>query len=317
MKYLFFDIECSNCFNGVGKMCEFGYVITDENFKVLSAQDIPMCPGKSRGDRFHLRDRMKIEDINLAYDEEYYYEQPELPKFYDRIKRLMEDKDTVCFAFSASNDIRYLHSSCTKYGLSGLNYTCYDIQKLAANYLEIKGQPGLKKCVDEIVGPNSTIGLIEHLSRDDAKMEMMIMDAICVLTKIDSKTLLEQSDFAKMNSLEFVKNFNDNVEKRKARKEWREYIEDIATKDSIFVDQEKYKGKRFGITSVSYSSLDECKKMMSLIHGYGGLYSIKYETMDHLIVKDEKDLESMKNKNKEKYKGDFILFGDFLKLVKL
>ena len=36
MKYLFFDIECSNCFNNIGKMCEFGYVVTDENFKIIT-----------------------------------------------------------------------------------------------------------------------------------------------------------------------------------------------------------------------------------------------------------------------------------------
>ena len=33
MKYLFFDIECANCFDGKGKICEFGYIQTDENFE--------------------------------------------------------------------------------------------------------------------------------------------------------------------------------------------------------------------------------------------------------------------------------------------
>ena len=129
MRYLFFDIECSNCFNGVGKMCEYGYVLADENFNIISAQDIPMSPGNDKESRFHLRDRMKVDDINLAYDEEYYFEQPELPEFYGRIKRLMEDKDTICFAFSMRNDIRYLYDSCARYHLPPINYVCYDIQK--------------------------------------------------------------------------------------------------------------------------------------------------------------------------------------------
>lgn len=315
MKYLFFDIECSNCFNGVGKMCEFGYVITDENFNILSAQDIPMCPGKSRGDRFHLRDRMNIEDISLAYDEDYYYEQPELPYFYNRIKKLMEDKETICFAFSASNDIRYLYSSCKKYNLPGLNYNCYDVQKLAANYLEVKGEPGLKKCVEEIVGPHSTITLVEHLSRDDAKMEMMIMEAICSLNQIDSKTLLEQSEFAKINSINFIKDFNEAVNKKKARKGCRDYIEKCSKKDLNQIDSDEYKGKRFGITNACCASLDKCKKMIDLIHGYGGLYTMKYETTDVLIAKDEKDIEFIKEKSNGKYNGEFILLDDFLKMV--
>lgn len=29
MNYLFFDIECSNCFGGRGKICEFGYMLTN------------------------------------------------------------------------------------------------------------------------------------------------------------------------------------------------------------------------------------------------------------------------------------------------
>ena len=40
MKYLFFDIECANCYDGVGKICEFGYVLTDEYFTVLEEESL-------------------------------------------------------------------------------------------------------------------------------------------------------------------------------------------------------------------------------------------------------------------------------------
>ena len=63
MKYLFFDIECSNCFNGVGKLCEFGYVLCDENLNVLKKDDIPMSPGKGEGNKFHLRGRKNEKDF--------------------------------------------------------------------------------------------------------------------------------------------------------------------------------------------------------------------------------------------------------------
>ena len=48
MKYLFFDLECSNCYGGVGKVCEFGAVITDEHFNILKEISIPMSPGKKQ-----------------------------------------------------------------------------------------------------------------------------------------------------------------------------------------------------------------------------------------------------------------------------
>ena len=86
MKYLFFDIECSNCFNGVGKMCEFGYVLTDENFLVMKTGDIPMSPGKGRESRFYLKGRKHEKDLELAYEYDYYFEQPEFPYFYKNLQ---------------------------------------------------------------------------------------------------------------------------------------------------------------------------------------------------------------------------------------
>ena len=312
MKYLFFDIECSNCFNDVGKMCEFGYVITDENFKILSAYDIPMSPGTGYGDRFHLRDRMKAEDIHLAYDEDYYFEQPELPEFYSRIKKIMEDKETICFAFSMRNDIRYLHDSCDKYHLPSLNYTCYDIQQFAADYLETSTQPGLKKCVDEIVGPHAINGLTEHLSRDDAKMGMMITEAICILSKIDSVTLLEKYKSSSVNSIEFMQSYRAEKVLREAKKKLRSYIDNKAKADFELTEQESYRGKRYNLSSIVRPNVEEAKKIIDLIHKQGGLFVLKFDHTDVLIVKDEKDLNFFKERYADVYKGKFLLLDDFL-----
>lgn len=47
MKYLFFDCEFANCFDSKEKICEFGYVMADENFNVLYKDNI--------GDRYNLQ----------------------------------------------------------------------------------------------------------------------------------------------------------------------------------------------------------------------------------------------------------------------
>jgi hypothetical protein len=62
MKYLFFDVECYNCHNGIGKICEFGYILTDENFKILAKDDIPMSPGRGHWNRFDLIGRKDEEN---------------------------------------------------------------------------------------------------------------------------------------------------------------------------------------------------------------------------------------------------------------
>ena len=35
-KYLFFDIECANCYNNCAKLFSLGYVVTDENFNIIN-----------------------------------------------------------------------------------------------------------------------------------------------------------------------------------------------------------------------------------------------------------------------------------------
>ena len=44
MKYLFFDTECANCFDGEGKICEFGFVLTDENYQIIEKDNIIINP---------------------------------------------------------------------------------------------------------------------------------------------------------------------------------------------------------------------------------------------------------------------------------
>ena len=68
MKYLIFDIECCD-----GKhICEFGYVLIDEDFNVLERDCITINPEH----KFKLAGREKESDISLAFSEEVYYNSP-------------------------------------------------------------------------------------------------------------------------------------------------------------------------------------------------------------------------------------------------
>ena len=44
MRYLFFDCEFANCYEGKEKICEFGYVVVDENFNIVSKNNIIINP---------------------------------------------------------------------------------------------------------------------------------------------------------------------------------------------------------------------------------------------------------------------------------
>ena len=315
MKYLFFDIECSNCFNGVGKMCEFGYVLTDENFNIMKHGDIPMSPGKGRECRFYLKGRKHEKDLELAYEYDYYFGQPEFPSFYNQIKRMMEDPDTACFAYSMDNDIPHLHHACTRYKLQPFNYECYDVQKLVAAYLEKKGQMSLKNACLRIVGPNSVVKLQEHLSRDDAEMERLIFEAICILTKTDSKALLEQSQFARTNSIEYMNRVKERGKRKRLNTAGHELYNSLAVPDEE-LDKPENIGKRYNISGELKADLNALKVTIELIKHNGGILCNKISKSDFFIAYDEKNKEEILRGFKDSFEGQLLTYEEFLTTIK-
>ena len=43
-QFVFFDCECANTFEGVGKICSLGYVITDDDLNVIESEDVVINP---------------------------------------------------------------------------------------------------------------------------------------------------------------------------------------------------------------------------------------------------------------------------------
>ena len=115
MKLVFFDLEFSNCFSGIGKVCEFGYVMTDENFNVLEEDVFVINPGNDRENRFFIDKNNKIDYSFWYYPIEYYYKQPEFPYFYEKIKNILEGEDVIAFAYSSLNDVFHLESTIKRY----------------------------------------------------------------------------------------------------------------------------------------------------------------------------------------------------------
>lgn len=312
MKYLFFDVECSNCHNGIGKICEFGYVLTDEHFNILAKDDIPMSPGKGYWSRFDLTGRDGEKDIELAYEYDYYFEQPEFPFFYERIKQLMCDEETICFAYSMGNDIRHVHNTCERYKKKPLSYECYDVQKLVAKHLEQKGQMNLEAACRVIVGPNSLIGLEKHLSRDDAKMEMMIFEAICVLEQKSSSRILNESAFAKTNSIDFIDDIRNHSNKKKMIEEARKYYFSLFAPDEI-LDNPDNKGKRYNISGTIKKDFNLVKNIVSLIEETGGVLSNYLDKTDFFVVLDDKNKEECLNGFKRPFYGQILTYAEFIK----
>ncbi len=176
MKFLFFDIECSE-----GKsMCSFGYVLTDELFNILEKEDILMNPESF----FHTgawgkKQREKEPGIELAYPVSQFNSNPKFPSRYQRIKSILETPECLVFGFSHLNDALFLNHACDRYKKPFLNYKFFDIQNIYGELFGVsKGnQVGLDKIISafEINVEN----YILHRSDEDAAVTMLAAKAIC------------------------------------------------------------------------------------------------------------------------------------------
>ena len=130
MKLVFFDIECAGVHKTYAKICVFGYVVCDENFNILEKEDILINP---RG-RFELTDRKGEKGITLPYEYSEFKKQPSFPAVYERIKNLLEDKNSYVFGHAVLNDVKYLNLETRRFKLPSFNFRFNDSQLIFMTY---------------------------------------------------------------------------------------------------------------------------------------------------------------------------------------
>lgn len=185
MEYIFFDIECANCFHGRGKICSFGYVITDESFNVISKNDILVNPHS----RFHLYGHGNHPGITLGYDEKTFNSSPDFPKHYKKIRELLTNPNRLVFGFSVMSDAGYIKSECERYKREIFDYKFIDIQRIYTDYKSLENTPSLIKCAHEY-------GVVEnqevHKSDDDSYFTMRVLKGLCHETGLSVLELIDK-----------------------------------------------------------------------------------------------------------------------------
>lgn len=181
MKYLFFDIECANCYNNCAKIFSLGYVITDEKFNILHEKEDVLINPKDRFDWYVAKKMM-------AYPREIFKDQPPFPEFYDRFKAMFEDPDVMVIGYAVTNDVHFLHDDCRRYGLAPYTYRFYDVQQLYAR------QPinnTAKNLEDSVLSWYGEEPENMHRSDEDAYNTMRIMKAIAAFHNTDLPGVME------------------------------------------------------------------------------------------------------------------------------
>ncbi len=185
MKYLFFDIECCD-----GRhICEFGYLLTDEHFRVLERDCIKINPEHE----FNLGGKDGRWEISLAFSEEEYCASPTFAHYYEKIKSIIQMPDTQIVGFAMKNDAIFLSVACKRYGLEPIRFAYLDLQSLYRGYAKTSNYTSIEKLVAEL----GIEGVTLHKSDDDSYAVMRILQYISEREGVgiaDTLTLLQKKN---------------------------------------------------------------------------------------------------------------------------
>lgn len=181
MKYLFFDIECANCYNNCAKLFSLGYVITDENFNILHDKEDVLINPKDRFDWYVAKKMM-------AYPREIFADKPPFPDFYEFFKGMFEDPDTIVVGYAVTNDVHFLQDDCKRYDLEPFTYRFYDVQQIYARQPENNTAKNLE---DSLLSWCGIEAENLHRSDEDAYNTMLILKAIAAYHGKNLPELLE------------------------------------------------------------------------------------------------------------------------------
>jgi hypothetical protein len=169
MRYLFFDCEYATSKGGVCKLCEFGYVVTNENFDVVNRGNLIINPAIERSEW----DWRVVRTILTRKIYEY-ERQPSFYSYYDDIKNLIESADLI-FGHSLNQDAKAVNDDSRRYGLPSIDYDFYDVKEIYREYSGIKKDIGVVKMMEEL---NVKGEENEHDAETDAYNTMVEFKAI-------------------------------------------------------------------------------------------------------------------------------------------
>ncbi len=221
MKYLFIDIECANCRDG-GKLCEFGYVLTDSSFFVLERENILINPD-TEFDSYVLNHM-------LNFEKEVYDNSPLFSQIYPKIFKLLTDKDTIVVGHTIGGDAVHIGDDCIRYGFDTPDFEYYDIVEIYKDFKKTNNATSLVNMCKEL-----EIELEEkvHSADVDANLTMLVFKSLCERNKMSA----EQIILSVPRSHGLIKDYAEIV----ARKNnYKRYLENCKQKGVKLIDKDEY-----------------------------------------------------------------------------
>lgn len=318
MDYLFFDIECSDGIH----ICEFGYVIANENFEVLKKEYFLINPEE----KFFLGG--KKGGLELNFTEREYRRSPSFPTFYETIKSIVENKEYKIIGFSMSNDVKFLETACKKYDKELFKFVYYDSQIIYAALFGNGLNRSLEYATESLQVYRGDIKM--HRSDEDSLLTLRLVEAMCLQKNIGIEELLHAVPLARSNAqqrmednIAMLDTYPELLSYNKKKKILEAYSFSM-TPDEELTDL-KLKGKKICFsTFYETEQTRNCLVLMRHIVNNGGAVTFTVPETD-IYIRHEKD-EEIKDDPKRRYynilhagghKINILSYNDLLKTLSL
>ena len=259
--FVFFDCECANTFDGVGKICSLGYVICDDDLNVIESEDVVMNP-ECDFDWYLLSGKG---DCKLAYSKDYFRIKPNYEAYYKDIKKLFTTGNRYIAGFAVSNDVGFVNDANGRYELPYIQFRAFDLER----YLERKYEKKQK-----LVEWAEEFGVVvekfmSHKSVDDAMMTMLCLKAECERTGQNVEQIFTSPEGKNC----FVSNEQilEQAAERAYRREVMEKIKRLYNKKSPMPRFKTVLGCRFELDRKIMHDVDDAFELVKRIYENGGM----------------------------------------------
>lgn len=297
VKYLFFDIECANSYNGICKMCSFGYAITNDKLEIIKSKDIIMNP-EDEFDWYLVS--KKNSKAKLSYKPDHYRTFPPFPSNYKEIKRVLTDEYGGIFGYAVKNDLKYIVDSTTRYSLPEIEVRAYDLREMLVEYDNIT--KGLANSLKELTDQEYP-ELINHNSKDDAIMTSKLIKNICKNLGVSFKEYLELTEAKAKTYEEMLKSNKAKVNRPRIGKTVDPIIREKNDLLNTYYDKEnkkpsnsKYKGLIYSVSSEIKKDIDLALRLVKYIYDRGGVMTRPDSDYNTLIILNNEDKDRLISK---------------------
>ena len=290
MRYLFFDIEGANNYNYIAKMCTFGYVITDNKFKLNTKIDVIINP-EAPFDKHILQKKMN------AYKVSKYQSCPPFNYFYKSIKKILEEKDQIIVGWAIENDIRFIHDACDRYKCKQIKFEYIDLQTIFMKYENLTNPPSLESACEKY----NIDSFITHKSDDDAHATMLIAKEICKRENISLEELKVRYMDSSSSVSEFEKHLisKEELQFKAKRKKIINYINNKELKPTIR-DRHINRKEIYGFNNeVIDAHIEEILNIVNYVKKCGAKTTTSIRKCTTLICKEKPIDKEKRNVNDE------------------